>query len=105
MSEKSLEERQAEMRQRMASGRRREPSGELTTVVGDPVPMAEVPVDFTPTIVQRYKSLEISREDLYILVWSEPMVKVAARLAVSDVAVAKACRRNKIPLPGRGYWA
>jgi hypothetical protein len=33
------------------------------------------------------------------------MVKVAKRFHVSDVAVAKACRRHKIPLPGRGYWA
>jgi hypothetical protein len=33
------------------------------------------------------------------------MVNVARQFNVSDVAVAKACRRNKIPLPGRGYWA
>jgi hypothetical protein len=33
------------------------------------------------------------------------MLKVATRFHVSDVAVAKACRRHKIPLPGRGYWA
>jgi len=33
------------------------------------------------------------------------MVKVATRFHVSDVAVAKACRRHKIPLPGHGYWA
>jgi hypothetical protein len=33
------------------------------------------------------------------------MLKVATRFHVSDVAVAKACQRYKIPLPGRGYWA
>jgi hypothetical protein len=47
----------------------------------------------------------ISRTELNNLVWSEPMVKVAPRFHVSDVAVAKACRCNKIPLPGRGYRA
>jgi hypothetical protein len=54
---------------------------------------------------QKDQSHTISRTDLYNLVWSEPMVKVAMRFHVSDVAVAKACRRHKIPLPDRGYWA
>ena len=47
---------------------------------------------------------EYSREELYQLVWSEPLVRVAARFGISDVAVGKMCRRYKIPLPGRGYW-
>jgi hypothetical protein len=50
-------------------------------------------------------STSTTREELYELVWQEPMVKVAQRFSVSDVAVAKACRRHKIPLPGRGHWA
>jgi len=29
---------------------------------------------------------------------------VAGEIGVSDVAVAKACRKNGIPMPGRGYW-
>jgi hypothetical protein len=31
-------------------------------------------------------------------------MKLASRFGVSDVAIAKACRKHKIPLPGRGYW-
>src|SRR5262245_23529333 len=54
---------------------------------------------------QKQQSHTISRSDRYNLVWSEQMVKVATRFHVSDVAVAKACRRHKVPLPGRGYWA
>jgi len=54
---------------------------------------------------QKEPSHTISRIDPYNLVWSEPMVKVATRFNVSDVAVAKASRHHKIPLPGRGYWA
>jgi hypothetical protein len=46
-----------------------------------------------------------SREELYELVWSSPMSKLAKRLGVSDVGLAKACRRADIPLPGVGYWA
>jgi len=46
----------------------------------------------------------LSREGLYRAVWSEPVHTVAARYGVSDVGLAKLCRRHRIPLPGRGYW-
>lgn len=47
----------------------------------------------------------ITREELHQAVCSEPMRTVAKRFGVSDVALAKRCRRMAIPLPGRGYWA
>src|SRR5262245_33771739 len=47
----------------------------------------------------------ISCEDLYALVWSEPMSRLSRRFGVSDVGLAKACTRMMIPVPGRGYWA
>ena len=47
----------------------------------------------------------ISRQDLYALVWAEPMIKVATRFGISGVALAKACRKLDIPVPHRGYWA
>lgn len=46
-----------------------------------------------------------SREKLYEEVWSDPVTKVAQRYGVSDVAIAKVCRKMTIPVPGRGYWA
>jgi hypothetical protein len=45
------------------------------------------------------------REKLYQEVWAEPVKMVARRYGVSDVALAKTCRKLAIPLPGRGYWA
>ena len=33
------------------------------------------------------------------------MSEVATRFGISDVGLAKACRRANIPLPARGYWA
>jgi hypothetical protein len=45
------------------------------------------------------------REALHELVWTAPVLEVAQRLGVSDVALAKLCRRSAIPVPGRGYWA
>jgi len=46
-----------------------------------------------------------TRQELSDHVWSEPMKKLAPRFGVSDVALAKACRRADIPVPERGYWA
>jgi integrase len=46
-----------------------------------------------------------SRSELYELVWSTPVSSVAAKFGVSDVGLAKTCRRAGIPLPERGYWA
>jgi len=46
-----------------------------------------------------------NRERLYEEVWSEPMWNLASKYGVSDVALAKTCRKLKVPLPGRGYWA
>ncbi|MDP2324981.1 MAG: hypothetical protein Q8N51_13265, partial [Gammaproteobacteria bacterium] len=53
----------------------------------------------------RDADLTLSREDLYELVWSKPMVELAQDLGLSDVALAKRCRKLGVPVPGRGYWA
>src|SRR5258705_2938628 len=47
----------------------------------------------------------LSREELRTAVWSEAMRVLAPRFGVSDVALAKACRRASVPVPERGYWA
>ncbi|MEM5434736.1 hypothetical protein [Paraburkholderia diazotrophica] len=46
-----------------------------------------------------------TRQQLYELVWAAPISTLAKSLAISDVGLAKACRRGDIPLPPRGYWA
>lgn len=47
---------------------------------------------------------QVTRAELYELVWSAPMRRVAERFGISDVALAKTCRRLGVPTPGRGYW-
>lgn len=47
----------------------------------------------------------ITRQALYELVWTVPRSRLAARFGVSDVAIAKRCRKLAIPMPGAGYWA
>jgi integrase len=51
------------------------------------------------------KSQSFTRQQLYELVWSQPVTTLAKTLGVSDVGLAKACRRADIPVPHRGYWA
>lgn len=47
----------------------------------------------------------MSREELYELVWSTPMQKLAETYGLSDRGLAKTCARHFIPVPPRGYWA
>lgn len=51
------------------------------------------------------KQIEFTREELYRIVWERPVLVIAKEVGVSDVAVAKACRKAGIPLPSRGHWA
>ncbi|GHC08855.1 hypothetical protein GCM10010080_24880 [Thermomonas carbonis] len=37
--------------------------------------------------------------------WSKPIKDLAPDFGISDVALAKFCRKHSVPLPGRGYWA
>jgi hypothetical protein len=48
---------------------------------------------------------ELSRRELYELVWARPITKVTADLGISDVALHKICLKHRIPAPTRGYWA
>jgi hypothetical protein len=46
-----------------------------------------------------------NREKLYKEVWEAPMTAVCKRYGVSDVALAKVCRKLNVPRPPVGYWA
>ena len=50
------------------------------------------------------ETCSISREELFELVWTEPSTKLAKRFGISDVALAKICKKYDIPKPGLGYW-
>jgi hypothetical protein len=44
------------------------------------------------------------RKELYEKVWQFPLRKLAAEYGISDVGLAKVCRKLEIPLPGLGHW-
>lgn len=48
---------------------------------------------------------QLTREQLYNEIWKEPMTVVALRYNMSDVGLAKRCKKMNIPKPGQGYWA
>jgi hypothetical protein len=67
-----------------------------------PEPADSISAHEQPSVRHRHY---FRRDALYELVWTAPVMEVAKRLGVSDVALAKLCRRANIPIPGRGYWA
>ena len=49
--------------------------------------------------------IALSREQLHEKVWAAPATQVAAELGISDVALAKRCKKLNVPKPSPGYWA
>lgn len=54
---------------------------------------------------ERAATILFERRKLYDEIWAEPMLQVAKRYGISDVGLAKICKKMKIPKPPRGYWA
>jgi hypothetical protein len=47
----------------------------------------------------------LSREELYELAWTTPMIRLAKDFGLSDQGLRKVCITKQIPLPKAGYWA
>ena len=54
---------------------------------------------------KRVETKRLNRLELYELVWTTPMSKLAVQFGISDVALTKRCKKLHIPTPGLGYWA
>lgn len=50
-------------------------------------------------------TITVTRQQLYGQMWSKPTIQLAKEYGVSDVALAKICRKHNIPKPPLGYWA
>ncbi|MFB3887103.1 MAG: hypothetical protein ACE144_17905 [Thermodesulfobacteriota bacterium] len=51
------------------------------------------------------QSVRLTRKELYEKVWSRAVWNLAREWGISDVGLAKICKRHNIPRPGLGYWA
>jgi len=48
------------------------------------------------------KRRQVSREELYALVWKTPMSRLSADFGLSGNGLAKICARLDVPVPPRG---
>jgi len=46
-----------------------------------------------------------TRQQLYTLVWNEPLSKLATKFNIENQYLKDICLENNIPLPTRGYWS
>lgn len=51
------------------------------------------------------EAVKLSRRQLYDEVWATPMMQLCKKYGLSDVGMAKLCKKHDIPRPPRGYWA
>jgi hypothetical protein len=51
------------------------------------------------------QTIRLDRRGLYERVWSEPVEAIAKAWGLSGRGLAKVCKRLRIPVPPRGYWA
>jgi hypothetical protein len=52
-----------------------------------------------------YITKSFTPQEMFRMVWETPVLILARQIGVSDVGLAKACRRAGIALPTRGHWA
>jgi hypothetical protein len=48
--------------------------------------------------------IRLARAELYEKVWAAPVRTLAKEFGMSDVGLAKICRKHDIPIPPLGYW-
>ena len=52
-----------------------------------------------------FETVTMSRNDLYRKIWLKSAVQLAKDWGISDVAIAKLCKKHNVPKPPLGYWA
>ncbi len=51
------------------------------------------------------KKIVLTREELYDLVWSKSISKIAKEFQIEPQRLKEICKENEIPLPSRGHWS
>jgi len=47
----------------------------------------------------------MTRNELFAMVWKEPLASLAPKFGVSKPTLLRLCRMHNVPVPGRGHWA
>jgi hypothetical protein len=77
----------------------------LKDIVANPSGVKRKPAKITMANVSRELLTRYNREELYEKAWCRPIQQLANEYGISDVGLAKVCRKLAVPIPGRGYWA
>lgn len=51
------------------------------------------------------ESIELTRKELYDLVWKESLTALSKKYALTYDGLRKLCKSNNIPIPQNGYWS
>lgn len=54
--------------------------------------------------MSKISKMVLSRQELYDLVWSTPMIDLAKQFNLSDNGLRKICKKYLVPIPKMGYW-
>jgi len=73
-----------------------------TLYVSDRAFVRRITLNFQEKAMSDQK-MQLSREELYALIWKTPMRQLAQELGMSDVGLRKLCHRNGIPTPPQGF--
>jgi hypothetical protein len=81
--------------------------GSFITMSDSPqkIPTQETEPGVAGSVANGPSVIQFTRRELYDAVWSKSCQKLAEDLGISDVALAKTCKRMGIPRPSLGYWA
>ena len=50
------------------------------------------------------ETIEVTRKELYDIVWSTSLSKLTQQYALSNEGIKKLCKQFEIPMPDNGYW-
>ena len=50
------------------------------------------------------EQITLTRKELYDLVWTQPLSRLAKKYKITDNGLRKICKRMNIPIPAMGHW-
>src|SRR5215469_14286319 len=87
-----------------SAGLSQETTGKVPEGSRRPTTIPAANATLAPSQTLRLGWVELSRQELYDNVWSQPALTFAQEFGISDRGLGKICARFEIPVPPRGYW-
>jgi integrase len=88
----------------LSAGLSQQTTGKVPEGSRRPTMIPAANVTLSPSQTLHLGWVELSRQELYEKVWSQPALTLAQEFGISDRGLGKICARFEIPVPPRGYW-